>query len=540
MSQRKRLRDGSGRLEIGDWRLTQSPISNLLKNQWLWLFAIFLLAIFLRLPALEMLIDNDGGARAYHARLILAGEPLYGTHHTGHHLPAIYYTYATAMTLFGDSAWAIQFFLLLWTIPTVYFLFRLAFELTDDWGTAVLAALFYAILSAHLQLWGQTAETELFANLFRITAVWLLVILLKRNKPAWHFAGVGLLAAAAFLYKAVYLSPVAVCAVGLLLSWWQRRKQLGSGRLFWQRAAWAAGGFFAGIAAVAAYFAVLGLLPRLWQVFTLVGAYSDRSSGLNEDLVSGAMRILLYPLLPLWGVAVNNAMLLLFSLAGFLLLLVKRPWRKGLLTLLPIWYLLSFVEAGLKLELFAHYYLLIVPALSLLAAWFLRKLHADLVSGGRRWLGTAVFTTLLVTAILASVVENREYFVHYFRYQQGQQTAVQFVALGWPGFGERLARADELSDYVKQNSETDDFIYYWSQDVQLYYLADRQSPVDIIWPYDLEAAQNLEALFAPQSRLIIIDQRREPAPPDWFMEDLERAYELIDQFDDQLIYQRIE
>ena len=247
--------------------------------------------------------------------------------------------------------------------------------------TAVLAALFYAILSAHVQLWGQTAETELFANLFRIMAVWLLVVLLKRQKPAWHFVGVGLLAAGAFLYKAVYLSPVVMCAAGLGLTWWQNRAEMGAGRLFWRRAIWAAGGFWGGITAVVAYFAALGLLPRLLQVFTLVQTYSGRSSGLNEAFVSDGLRLLLYPLLPLWGLAINNAILLILSLAGFVLLLKKRPWRQGLLFLLPLWYALSFVEAGLKLELFAHYYLLIVPALALLAAWFLCKLYADVEAG---------------------------------------------------------------------------------------------------------------------------------------------------------------
>lgn len=511
-----------------------------LNKRWLWLLGVLLVAVLLRLPALDMLIDNDGGARAYHARLILAGEPLYGTHHTGHHLPAIYYTYATAMALFGDSAWAIQLFLLLWTLPTVYFMYRLTLELTDDGGTAVLAALFYAILSAHLQLWGQTAETELFANLFRITAVWLLVVLLKRQKPAWQFVGVGILAAGAFLYKAVYLSPVAMCAAALLLIWWQTGHRPGAGRLFWQRAVWSGTGFVMGITAVAAYFAVQGLLPRLWQVFTLVQEYSDRSSGLNEELVTGFMRIMLYPLLPLWGLAVNNAVLLLFSLAGLLLVLLKRPWRKRLLFLLPVWYLLSFIEAGLKLELFAHYYLLIVPALSLLAAWFLRKLYQDLQATGKVQMATAVFASLLFVALLASALENGTYHILYLRYLGGEMSRAQFIEDGWPGFGERLVRAAELADYVKQNSEPADRIYYWSQDVQLYYLAERQSPVDIIWPYDLEAAQNLAALFGSQTRLIIIDRWREPAPPDWFMAELAANYELTDQFDEQLIYERVE
>ena len=45
------------RLETEDWRLTnlQSPVSSLLKNQWLWLLAVLLLAILLRLPAYDWL-----------------------------------------------------------------------------------------------------------------------------------------------------------------------------------------------------------------------------------------------------------------------------------------------------------------------------------------------------------------------------------------------------------------------------------------------------------------------------------------------------
>lgn len=515
-------------------------MSKRLNRQWVWLLAVLLIAILLRLPALEMPIDNDGGARAYHARLILAGEPLYGSHHTGHHLPAIYYTYATALALFGDSAWSIQFLLLLWTLPTLYFLYRLAYEVTDDGGTAVLAALFYAILSAHVQLWGQTAETELFANLPRITAVWLLVVLLKRQKPAWQFGGVGLLGALAFLYKAVYLSPVALCAFALLLDWSRTRSNPFSGRLFWQRAMWGALGFILGIAAVTAYFSILGLWSRLLQVFTLVQAYGERSSALNEAFVSDGLRLLLYPLLPLWGLAVNNAVLLIFSLAGFVLILKNRPWQKGMLLLIPVWYLLSFVEAGLKLELFAHYYLLIVPSLALLAAWFLSKLYRDLLAVNGRRLAAMVLTILVLLGLGISVLENGTYYIHYTRYRLGQKSLAHFIESGWPGFGERLTRAVALANFVEKNTQPTEHIYYWSQDVQLYYLAERYSPVDIIWPYDVEASLNPKALFAPQTALIIIDQRRDPPPPQWFMIGLAKDYVVKAEIEEQLIYRRLE
>lgn len=72
---------------------------------------------------------------------------LYGSHHTGHHLPAIYYTYAAALAPFGDSGLSIPLLLLLWTIPAVYLLYRLGLLVLDR-PAAGLAALFYAVLTA--------------------------------------------------------------------------------------------------------------------------------------------------------------------------------------------------------------------------------------------------------------------------------------------------------------------------------------------------------------------------------------------------------
>ncbi len=539
MSGEKRLR--TGRLEIGDWRLgdSQSPISNLLKKQWLWLLGVFLIAILLRLPALEMPIDNDGGARAYHARLILAGEPLYGSHHTGHHLPAIYYTYASAMALFGDSAWAIQFFLLLWTLPTVYFLYRLAFELTEDRGTAVLAALFYAILSAHLQLWGQTAETELFANLFRITAVWLLVVLLKRPKPVWQFVGVGVLAAIAFLYKPVYLSPLALAGLALLITWFRKRGKNNAWQWFWLRGVWLTIGVGIGLLPVALYFASQGLWDRLLLVFTLGQSYGADTS-LNPEVASGAVRWLMYPLLPLFGLGINNAALLMMSLAGGFLVVRRRAYRRSLLVWLLLWFLLSFVEAGINLELFAHYYLLIVPPLAILASWFLCQLYRDVVAAkGRGW-GTAVFSLLLLVALAFSGWENSNYWQQYLRHRTSEISLEQFVELGWPSFGPRLTRVSRLANFVTAQTEPGDKLYYWSEDVQLYYLANRRPPIDMIWPIDIGASGSPQQIFTPETRFIIIDQRREPVPPSWFMAELAANYELMTQFDEQLIYKRAE
>jgi hypothetical protein len=229
----------------------------------------------------------------------------------------------------------------------------------------------------------------------------------------------------------------------------------------------------------------------------------------------------------------------MFSLAGGLMILRNRSLRRSPLLWLLLWYLLSFGEAGINLELFAHYYLLIVPPLAILAAWFLRKLYHDLVSANSRGVATAVFSTLLIISLGLSIWENGQYWQQYIRYKIGEASLAEFVELGWPRFGQRLTRVASLADFVAEQTEPEDRVYYWSEDVQLYYLANRQPPIDMIWPIDIGASGPPERIFGLQTRLVIVDQWRE-TPPDWFMAELAANYLLDAEFDEQVVYRRVE
>jgi hypothetical protein len=98
-----------------------------------------------------------------------------------------------------------------------------------------------------------------------------------------------------------------------------------------------------------------------------------------------------------------------------------------------------------------------------------------------------------------------------------------------------------LAEFVAAQTEPDDSVYYWSEDVQLYYLANRRSPIDMIWPIDIAASGPPQRVFTPQTQLIIIDRREPaPAPPDWFMAELAANYLLEAEFDEQVVYRRAE
>jgi hypothetical protein len=67
-----------------------------------------------------------------------------------------------------------------WTLLLLFGLYRLWMLLGGE-RLGLLAAGFYGLLSSQVWLWGQTAETELFANLWRVTAVYNLLLLLQKR-----------------------------------------------------------------------------------------------------------------------------------------------------------------------------------------------------------------------------------------------------------------------------------------------------------------------------------------------------------------------
>lgn len=512
-----------------------------------------LLVFLLRFPSLEQPFDNDGGAHAYHARLILAGEPLYGSHHPGHHLPGIYYTYALALLLLGDSVWAVKFFMLLWTVAAVYLLYRLG-ALAINQQAGLLAAVFLAILSSHLWLWGTTAGREQFANLPRIAAVLVLFYLVRTKGADWRFMFVGLLGAVAFLFKAVYLSPLVLAGITLAVEWWRQREYAGSWRAAFRRAGWMSAGFLLGILPVLLHFAWLGLWSRFTLVFTLGQGYVQQH---NVDTP-----LLLWPIYPLFGLWFNNGALLILGLAGFFIILVGLPrvWRAATArqpgppsksasgrhffpVYICIWLILSYLEGNVTAVLYLHYYLLLVPPLALLAAYFLVEFWQRACQLPARPTRTVARLALMGTFVLVlavSVANNATFYNRYVLYKSGLATFETFVTEGWPGIGPQIWTAYEVANYVAERTTTDDRLYYWSDNAQLYYLANRRSALDVIWPIHAGATAPYQRIFEPSTKYVILGEVDNLERPDWLYSELGGRYVLETVIQEQEIYRRVD
>lgn len=519
----------------------------LINRDYLILGLLGLLVIFLRFPSLELPFDNDNGSDAYHARLILAGEPLYGSHHPAHHLPAIYYTQTLAFLLFGDSLWAVKLFLMLWIMISVYLLYRLGVALKDR-VVGLLAGLFYTILSSHLLLLGQNATLELYANTVRLAGILVLIYMVRNRALDWRLIWLGILSALAFLFKAVYLSTLLLAGLTLLFEWWQNRAIKEYWRITLRCSLWLVLGFLIGLLPVIIYFGLLGLWPRMYLVFILGQRYVGASAGWPY--------IILYPLM---GLAINNVLLLFFSLTGLMMIIITgfRQLRGNPSFTSPTayylagWYGLSLFEAGANRSLYPHYYLLLVPPLVLLAAWFIRVVYLYIQNQNHstyRFGLTVTMTLLMALTLLISGAQNFDYHYHYWRYKLGLASYEDFLVKGWPADGPGLVRVLRLADYIQAHTSSSEQIYYWSEWVQLYYHAHRRSAFDIVWPNfasdashyrDIPALDSKYQIFNPHTQYIIIDQgtsKPPPPRPDWFNTALVTNYKLETVITDQEIY----
>jgi hypothetical protein len=508
-----------------------SRIKVYLTNQKVTLTFIVILSLLIvlwRLPLLDKPLDDDSAANAYGARLILQGEPLYSTYHPGHHMPAIYYIYTLAFMLIGDSPAAIRFFLSLWLIPTAYLLYVLARTLVDQKGSW-LAVIFFVLLTSDYTLEGHAPEIEQFANLPRIGATLLLITFLNSKTKDWYLLWIGLVAAICFLLKAVYVTPLILSGVVLLTQFWSQRSQAGVTYRLIKQLLWLGAGLALGFMPVIAYFGVIGLLPRLALVFTL---------GQGHVSLTDFSPLFIF-LFPLSGLAIANLPLLILALAGALLMPLDKSLPIPSKYLIPLWLFLSFIEAGLSRKAFPHYYLLITPALCLIAAWLVTQPYRLLKS---KAIGLAVPLILLCAIGGVYLFINGGYLSHYVRYKTGQETYRDFVLNSWPPVGSMFVALQDIATYIKIHSDPEDRIYIYSEEVQLYYLTNRRCALDFIWIIYLEhpaipggLPEMQRRLFAPTTEFIVIAQ---PDPPAWLTTGLAKDYHLVETIAERQIYQR--
>ncbi len=473
------------------------------KQDWIIVLFIALLIVIVRLPSFNYLMDRDSGAVAYHARQINQGQPLYGSHHPIHHLPGIYYTFALVFKVLGDNQDALKIFLLPWIFGCALLLFLMGRHFINA-QTGIVAALFYILLSSQSSYNGHTTEMEQFANLPITGGVFLGIIFIQENRKNWLFFWVGILGAICILYKAIFVAPILVTGILIIIATQFEQNQKKAWGIAVRRLAWMGIGLISPLILVSLYFSNLGLLQRLLVAFDL--GYTHTSS--SNNILFGQLPLFSFPFVLLGYY--SSLLLILAMLGAYRYLRQNFPAQE--INNIPgiavgLWFMISFAEAGIRGGGLIHYVLLTIPVLAFMGAYQINVICESIFNNKKnKQYAKTIMGILIFLVILNFDLLNNDSFTRYVFYKAAPVSYTELT--GDHKISDvqiSYSKIEAVSKYIQIHSQPTDFIYVISDNVQVYYLSERKSPIDSVWPFYFTHFTSLEEIFNQQTKYIAID-----------------------------------
>jgi len=413
---------------------------------WVVVLLVMLAAGLLRLRLLDLPLERDEGEYAYAGQLLLQGIPPYRLA-CNMKLPGTYAAYAALMAVFGQSIAAIHFGLLLVNCASILLVYLLGKRL---FGTAsgLAGCAAYALLSLGSGVMGTAAHATHFVVLPALGGV----LLLTRPTDTWRPSTLwwsGLLFGVAFVMKQPALCFGAFGALYAAARLWRERR----GRVA------KLGAFSAGVAAPFAVTCLLlwlaGVFPKFWfWTFTYARQYASEVS-LGVGFWAFVLNFL--PILK------QNAPLWLLAGVG-LFAIWRRSEDRGRAAFVTAFLVFSFLAVCPGLFFRQHYFVLLLPAVALLAGAAVRRSAMGWVFGAALLLSTGLQSEFLFR--LDPIEACRELY-------------------GPNPFPEAI----RVADYIRTHSEKDARIAVLGSEPEIYFYAGRHSATSYIYMYGLMEAQ---------------------------------------------------
>ncbi len=426
---------------------------------------ILLIAAMLRYRLLGLPLERDEGEYALMGQLILKGIPPYEMAYNMK-LPGVYYMYALMMAIFGQTNIGIHLGLLVMNLMTIFLLFFSGKKMGNA-AIGLYAAASYAILSlspSHLAL---AAHATHFIVFFCLGG--LVSILMYKERPTMLWLTMSVFCfGLSFIMKqqAVFLMLFGLVAFGVIE--WQR-KPIQAGKAALRLLAF-------GSSMALPYLLVIlsswmtGTFDQFWH-WTMEYAREYASIKTNDEIFKNLMSSLR---------TVTDGMLL-FWLAGAIGLIVLffvkaiRPYR----WLIILFALLTFACVVPGYYFRRHYYIVFLPALTLLIGIGLIFFHEQLKKLRMPWLqllpilgfGFIFFHTLYM---------KRDYF-----FNVPPLDLCKMIYATENPFVESMA----LGEFIKSHTTPEDKIAVLGSEPQIYFYSDRLPATGYIYAYPLTEAQ---------------------------------------------------
>lgn len=420
-------------------------------------FLLFLIVtaitVIMRIPEFYAPLGRDGGVFAYIGRRVLAGDVPYRDV-WDHKAPAVYYLDALALVLSGHTIAGLRCVEIVFAVATAWVIYQLGSKLLQSHWAASLSSLSFALIS-NGYLFSSGADlhfTEAFMQLPTVLSIHFAV--LHRASHQWRYLfWSGMMAGCAILFKPT--AGFTLIALALWTTIQILKKQRPWGNVFRCLMALIAG---AGLLLILtlAYFALRGGLADLYsQVIEYNSLYAAAhfQRGFFQTLASHVSH---------WVGAL-----------GFVWIpaSVGLVWGKGSPEsrwLLVFWFIADLAGATVGGKHLPHYFLQVLPSLTLLAGsgWLTLKDRHWLIPRG---LGRISLITMITATLLVLLI---------------RQTA---SALTWISFrlDGNLATAERAARFVANDTAKDETIYVWGTETVVYLLSGRRSASRYAYLYPL-------------------------------------------------------
>ena len=423
---------------------------------------VFVVVVRLRLESLPL--ERDEGEYAYAGQLILEGIPPYQLAYNMK-LPGTYLAYAGIIALFGQTTEGIHRGLLVINVAAVLLVFSIARRLFDDIA-GLTAAAAYGVLSLGPSVGGIAAH----ATHFVVLPVLLGVRLSLRDGRCtpWNALGTGVLFGLGFLMKQPGALFVPLGALLVTRRAWQASEGR-VGRVTRQLVCFSAGALVP-YALTCLWLWHEGVFQQFWfwtveyaSQYASIATVADGIRAFRSGIGEVASRAL-----PLWVLAALG---------------LSAPWwsrrARAQWTVLASLAFFSFLAVCPGLYFREHYFIVLLPAVAVLAGVAISSVHFELLQRGSRTTAALAAGALALGCVGYPVAAQASSFF-----------MTSPVALSRELYGENpFVESPEIARFIARHTAADSTIAVIGSEPQIYFYARRHSATGYIYTYGLMERQ---------------------------------------------------
>jgi hypothetical protein len=482
-----------------------------------WLFLILAFVAVVRIHLLAVPLERDEGEYAYAGQLMLEGVPPYRLAYNMK-MPGIYAAYALIMAVFGQSPVGIHLGFMLVNFAATVLLYFVGRRYLGVAG-AVAASAAYALMSTCLHLFGFTAHATHFVVLAALGATLVLLRALEGGGWAGFFWS-GTLFGVAFLMK----QPGGAFALfgGAMLLWTGWRAQPAD----WQKQGLRLAIYGAGVAAPIVLTGLILWRAGVWDKFWWWTVTYARVHATALSWQAGKTRLANFFTDWNW-----DGLFWVLALAGLSCALMRKGRADEKFFFLSLSFF-SFLALVPTLQFTNHYFVMMLPVVSLLSARLFTEAEAWLAAGPLASVHGAPW--ILFGLVWAGVAwSNRASF---FQWTPQDFTARMFYRNDFQVY-------PEIGDYLRRHTPPSATIAVLGSEPELPFYAHRRSVTGYLYTYDLVQEQPFRARMAKEMISEVEQGRADyviyvntfyswlPSPPryfeemrSWFMQYTQREY----------------